>query len=119
MSPTGRRTRKPEPQPTKLRDVEAGTHPLVDVDYSRVERRVIALSLQAGKTEALKALQDYCLADVSASMGVPADMLGEDKGPLTGDELQAIIEGAPPWAQDLEVQPTGWQQPSSIKRFTK
>ncbi|ADK73455.1 hypothetical protein RDJLphi1_gp54 [Roseobacter phage RDJL Phi 1] len=128
-TPTGRLvwplTFKPCPasqEPTKLRDVETGPHPLAEVDYSRIERRVLVMGGRGhSKTLAmLEQMKAYCEADVKLAMGVPADMLGEDQGPLTGDELRSIMEGQPPWVEPEPERPS--KNPfaqGSIKRFTK
>ncbi|UFK26742.1 hypothetical protein [Roseobacter phage RDJL6] len=122
MTPTGRKPSQPEPQPIKQRDLEKlRSYCLADVDYSQVEKRVIA-SMGArshGKSIAWLAQLKAAEADIARAFGVPTEELGEDRGPLTGEELRAIMDDAPDWARDLEVQPAGWQQPSTIKRFRK
>ncbi|AKQ75837.1 hypothetical protein FDH82_gp47 [Roseobacter phage RDJL Phi 2] len=123
MTPTGRKTSRPEPQPVKLRDVETGLHPLAEVDYSQIERRVLVLGGRGhSKTPAMLARMEAEEACIKQAFAVPAEMLGtEAQSPLTGQELQAIMETQP----EFREKPARSKPPKnpfaegSIKRYTK
>jgi len=91
-----------------------------EVDYSKVERRVLAMMLphQAGKTvlAQMRALE----RDAYRAMHVPVEQLGEDRGPLTGQELRAIMETPPDMSHvDRTASPTGRFDRAAIRRYTR
>lgn len=118
-------TEKPDPrrqEMKKLRHVADGPHPLAEVDYSQIERRVLVMGGRGhSKTLAMLAQMEAAEAEIRQAFAVPAEYLGEEtNSPLTGDELRAIMDQQPEFR---EPKPRGkCKNPfaeGSIKRYSK
>lgn len=118
-------TEKPDPRRHEMKPLEPvtdGTHPLVDVDYSGIERRVLVMGGRGhAKTLAMLARMEAEEARIKQAFAVPAEYLGQEaNSPLTGDEFRAIMEQQPEFR---EPTPRGkCKNPfaeGSIKRYAK
>jgi len=121
----------PTEKPDRIRSMEGlndsyvadGVHPLVDVDYSRIERRVLVMGGRGhAKTLAMLAQMEAAEAQIKQAFAVPAEYLGQEADcPLTGDELRCIMEQQPEFREPpaRSKPPKNPFAEGSIKRYCK